>query len=169
MKHADYEKNKIFDEPHKKGNGVCRGTFSFSMSLQSDHTCCLDKAEQGTCLHFSCAMSHLSSLLFIQQFNSMLSTDSTTVDAIHQLLWTACPDSSCFCVSRLVGFLELNRTLGTSASEDSSSSSSQHLHLVLQLARCVGLTSALLSRTRFPTAENCSQCWFPLTSPSLLR
>ena len=138
MKHTDCEKNKIFDEPHKKGNGVCRGTFSFSMSLQSDHTCCLDRPEQGTCLHFSCAMSHLSFLLFIQQFNSMLSTDSTTVDATNTptSVDSICPHSSCSCVSRLVGFLELNRTLGTSASEDSSSPSSQHLHLVLQLARC---------------------------------
>ena len=144
--------------------------FSFSMSLQSDHTCCLDKPEEGTCLHFSCVMSHLSSLLFIQQFNSMLSTDSTTVDATNtptsvdsmpRLFMFLClatggilgaqsyPGN--FCFQGFFLFIIPTSSPGTSIGSMSSP--------------FVGFTSALLSHTRFPTAEKCSRCWFPLTSP----
>ena len=119
------------------------------------------------------------SFLCIQHYNSMLSTNSTTVDATHQLLQTTCPESSCSCFSRHVGFLGFNLALGTLASNVSSSSpltiptSSRGASIGSMSSPIgarsvfrvyVGLTSALLCPTQFPAAENCSHFGFLLTS-----
>ena len=100
-------------------------------------------------------------------------------DVLHQLLdlrhkqhtnfcKTACPESSCSCFCRLVGFILL---WGTSASQGTSSSSfpiptssrgasigsmSSPIGARSNLIVFVGLTSALLCHTHFPTAEICS-------------
>ena len=51
------------------------------------------------------------SLLFFRQFNSMLSTGTTTFDT-RSTLWTACPESSCSCFSLLVRFLWIISNVG---------------------------------------------------------
>ena len=101
------------------------------------------------------------------------SESSALTQAAHQLLWTACPESSCSCFSLLLGFFGFILTLGISASKGSSSSSfpistsardSPNWFDVISNGCCisrfrvfVGLTSALLCHPRFPTADPSSQ------------
>ena len=102
----------------------------------------------------------LFSRLFIQQFNSMSSTDSTTFD-------TSSTPTSC----RLVGSLGFVLVLETSASDDSTSSSFSTTTSSRVTSSgpvpstsgagpkfrvFLGLTSALICRTRFVAAEKYS-------------
>ena len=99
-------------------------------------------------------------------------TPRPSTHAAHQLLQTACPESSCSCFSLLVGFFGFILTLEISASKGSSTSSfpistserdsptgslSSPIGATSQFRVVVGLTSALLSHPRFPTADCSSQ------------
>ena len=105
------------------------------MSLQFDHTYSLDKSESETCLAISCVVKTVAkcnsrirslSVPFTKQFNSTLSTtfSAFATSSTATLCRTACPESSCSCFGRRVGFLGFILALGTSASNGSSSSSS---------------------------------------------
>ena len=95
-----------------------------NMSVPFDHTCCLDKSESETCLHFPVSEHRcrrlqsesffLFPLLFFQQFNSMLSTNTSTFNtsSTPTPTYNMCPESSCSCFSQLVGFLGFNSDSG---------------------------------------------------------
>ena len=63
-----------------------------NLSLHFQHTCCLDKSELETILRFL-----VSSKRYPQ-------TLRPSTQAAHQFLYTACPESSRSCFSRVVGF-----------------------------------------------------------------
>ena len=135
-----------------------------NMSLPFDRTCCLDKSELETCLHFLVSENRSRKLRSEWFFLSPL---------LRKV-------QSCF--SLLVGFFGFNVTLGISASKGSSSSSfpvsksardsptgsmSSPIGPTSRPTVFVGLTSALLCHHRFPTADSSSQdsdqhrshCW----------
>ena len=162
-----------------------------NMSLPFDHTCCLDKSTCGTCLRFPVRKPQSKTTIGVVLSLSSSSNSSIrccpptprpSTQAAHQLLKTACPESSCSCYSLLVGFFGFILTLEISASKGSSSSSfpmstpardsstgsmSSPIGATSRFRVFVGLTSALLCHPRFPTADSSSQdndqhrshCW----------
>ena len=155
--------------------------FAHSMSLPFDHTCCLDKSELETCLRFPVRKPQSKAtigvvLSFSSSSNSLIQccppTPRPSTQAAHQLLQTACPESSCSCFPLLVGFFGFILTLGISASKGSSSSScpvstsardsptgsmSSPTGTASRFKVFVGHMSALLCHTRFPTVDSLSQ------------
>ena len=108
-------------------------------------------------------------------------TPRPSTEATHQLLQTACAESSCSCFSLLIGFCGFIPTLGISASKGSSTSSfpistsardfptgsmSSPSGATSRFRVFVGLTSAQLCHLRFPTPDSSSQDqhWSPLIS-----
>ena len=164
-----------------------------NMSLPFDHTCCLDKSDLETCLHFPVSENRSrklrsgSSFLFPVpprvQFDVVHRHLDLRHKAAHQLLQTACPETSCCCCfSLLIGFFGFVQILGISAFKGSSSSSfpvstsardsptgsmSSPSGATSRIRVFVGLTSALLCHPRFPSADSSSQnndqhrshCW----------
>ena len=97
-----------------------------NMSIPFDRTCCLCKSELETCLRFPVSenrnrkLRSESSFLFPLSFNgSIRCSPRPSTQTAHQLVWTACIESSCSCFSLLVGFFEFILTLGISASKGS--------------------------------------------------
>ena len=96
--------------------------FVHNMSLPFDHTCCLDESELETCLFFSCVVE-LQSKATMGVVLSRSSSSNRSIrwcpltlppstQAAHQILHTACPESSCSCFSLLVGFFRIHSDSG---------------------------------------------------------
>ena len=138
-----------------------------NMSLQFDHTYCLDRSELETCLESLVSLDRerkqqgKSLFLLFSSSNSSIRccppTPGPWTQAAHQLSANSnnpgCPESSCSCFSRLVEFLGFILALKTSASTSSSSSSFpiSTFPVALQLVQChhqldpdPSFTSALL-------------------------
>ena len=152
-----------------------------NMSLQFDHTHCLDKSEMEACLHFRVSNQHRRRQQwesffvshFTQRFNSILYTNFTTVDKsstktsvnstsrIIMFLFLStrgilgihsCSENFCF-----QGFFIFIVPISTSSRSASISSMSSPSRARSVVRGFVGLTSALLCHTRFLAAEKCSQ------------
>ena len=114
----------------------CRFTSLTAISTRPfDHTRYLDKSELETCLCLPVSESRSRKLRSESSFLFLLLLPTVQFDvghqhpstqAAHQLLLTACPESSCSCFSLLVGFFGFILALGVSASQGSSSSSILH-------------------------------------------
>ena len=159
-----------------------------NMSLQFDHTHCLDTSEMEACLHLRVSNHHrrrqqwesffLSPLHptiqfdFVHQLHDLRQRQHTNfckqhVRNHHVLVsldswdYGIQSDSENFCFQGFFIFIVPISTSSRSASISSMSSPSRARSVVRGF---VGLTSALLCHTRFPAAENCSQYWVLLVS-----
>ena len=132
-----------FDETCKKLNGTCCGAFPFTTchSSLTIHTVSTNQNLKrvglflgpDTVTESNIRSRSFSFLLLLQKFKSMLSTNSSTT---HQSLHTTCPESSCSCFSRLVGFFGFILAVVISSTYGSfiRRSPSRHLHAALHLA-----------------------------------
>ena len=147
-----------------------------NMSLPFDHTCCLDKSELETLSAFSRVRKPQSkatigvALSLSSSSNSSIRccppTPRPSTQAAHQLLQTACPESSCSCFSLLVGFFAASKgsssssfPISTSARDSLTGTMSSRMGATARPRVFVGLASALLCHPRFPSIDHCSHRW----------